>query len=43
MGRFIYRTQISENYFLNFADANPNPGVSAPMVIVLGKTFAIRR
>ena len=36
MGRFIYRAQISENYFLNFADANPNPGVSATMVYRFG-------
>ena len=37
MGRFIYRAQISENYFLNFSDADPNPGISATMVYRYGK------
>jgi hypothetical protein len=37
MGRFIYRTQISETYFLNFSDADPNPGISANMVYRYGK------
>src|SRR4051812_21181957 len=27
MGRFIYRAQISERYFLDFADADPQPGM----------------
>ena len=37
MGRFIYRAQISEKYFLNFADADPLPGISATMVYRYGK------
>jgi hypothetical protein len=37
MGRFIYRVQISENYFINFADASPRVGVSASMVYRYGK------
>ncbi|MDR2498689.1 MAG: heparinase II/III-family protein [Tannerellaceae bacterium] len=39
MGRFIYRAQISEKYFLNFADAGPNPGINAPMVYRYGKAI----
>src|SRR4051794_14238628 len=27
MGRFIYRAQIGKEYFLNFADADPRPGM----------------
>ena len=37
MGRFIYRAQISEDYFLNFADADPKPGIAASMVYRYGK------
>ncbi len=37
MGRFIYRAQISKDYFLNFADADPKPGISATMVYRYGK------
>lgn len=37
MGRFIYRAQISDSYFLNFADADPKPGISATMVYRYGK------
>ena len=37
MGRFIYRAQISENYFLNFSDAGPRIGVDAAMVYRYGK------
>ena len=37
MGRFIYRAQISENYFLNFSDASPRVGVSVAMVYRYGK------
>jgi hypothetical protein len=37
MGRFIYRVQISENYFLNFADAGPRIGIAAAMVYRYGK------
>src|SRR6476620_11680950 len=37
MGRFIYRAQISEKYFLDFADADPQPGMSANMIYRYGK------
>jgi hypothetical protein len=36
MARFIYRAQISENYFLNFADADPQPGMAASMIYRFG-------
>ena len=37
MGRFIYRAQISERYFLNFADADPQPGMAASMIYRFGR------
>ena len=37
MGRFIYRAQIGENYFLNFADADPQPTMAANMIYRYGK------
>jgi hypothetical protein len=37
MARFIYRAQISENYWLNFADADPQPGMAASMIYRFGK------
>ncbi|MFT2010516.1 heparinase II/III family protein [Pontibacter sp. 13R65] len=37
MGKFIYRAQISSNQFLNFADAVPNPTMSAEMIYRYGK------
>jgi hypothetical protein len=37
MGRYIYRVQIGENYFLNFADASPRPGIDANMIYHFGK------
>ena len=37
MGRFIYRAQIGEEYFLNFSDAGPRTRVSAAMVYRYGK------
>ena len=37
MARFIYRAQIGETYFLNFADASPKIGVSSAMVYRFGK------
>jgi hypothetical protein len=37
MGKFIYRADISEKYFLNFADASPRAGVAASMVYRYGK------
>ena len=37
MGRFIYRAQIGKTYFLNFADADPQPGMSANMIYRYGK------
>ena len=37
MGKFIYRSQISDSYFLNFADADPQPKMSANMIYRYGK------
>jgi hypothetical protein len=37
MARFIYRAQISEAYFLNFADADPQPVMAASMIYRFGK------
>ncbi len=37
MGKFIYRAQISENYFLNFSDTSPRMNVDAAMVYRYGK------
>lgn len=37
MGKFIYRAQISDSYFLNFADADPQPKMSASMIYRYGK------
>lgn len=37
MARFIYRAQISPAYFINFADADPTPGMSAAMIYRFGK------
>jgi hypothetical protein len=37
MGRFIYRAQISEHYFLDFADADPKPGMPGSMIYRFGK------
>jgi hypothetical protein len=37
MGRFIYRAQIGKEYFLNFADADPQPIMSANMIYRYGK------
>ena len=37
MARVIYRAQISENYWLNFADADPQPGMAASMIYRFGK------
>ena len=39
MARYIYRAQISERYFLNFADADPTVGVSATQVYLIGKNI----
>ncbi|WP_266367923.1 heparinase II/III domain-containing protein [Tellurirhabdus rosea] len=39
MGRFIYRAQISDRYFLNFADADPQPVMSATMIYRYGKAI----
>lgn len=39
MGRFIYRAQISDRYFLNFADADPQPIMSATMIYRYGKAI----
>lgn len=37
MAKFIYRAQIGEKYFLNFADASPTPQMSANMIYRFGK------
>lgn len=37
MGKFIYRAQIGEVYFLNFSDASPKPRMSANMIYRFGK------
>ena len=37
MGRFIYRAQISKKYFLDFADADPQPGMDGNMIYRFGK------
>jgi hypothetical protein len=39
MARFIYRAQISENYFLNFADADPQPNMAASMIYRFGESI----
>lgn len=37
MGTFIYKAQISPRYFLNFADADPQPSMGADMIYRFGK------
>ncbi|MFR9166630.1 MAG: heparinase II/III family protein [Dysgonomonas sp.] len=37
MGKYIYRVQISENYFLNFADADPQPRIAGNLAYRYGK------
>lgn len=37
MARFIYKAQISERYFLDFADADPQPRMAAGMIYRFGK------
>lgn len=37
MGRYIYRAQIGPKYFLDFADADPQPGMAADMIYRFGK------
>jgi hypothetical protein len=37
MGQFIYKAQISESYFLNFADADPQPKMASSMIYRYGK------
>jgi hypothetical protein len=37
MAKFIYRAQIGEKYFLDFADADPQPGMAANMIYRFGK------
>jgi len=39
MGRFIYRAQISEKYFIDFADADPQPGMDGNMIYRFGKSI----
>jgi hypothetical protein len=42
MGKFIYRAQIGEKYFLNFADADPQPELSGNMIYRYGKDIGDR-
>ena len=42
MAKFIYRAQIGEEYFLNFADASPKPHMSANMIYRFGKDIGDR-
>lgn len=37
MAKYIYRVQISEKYFLNFADSGPSPGMSSNLIYRFGK------
>ncbi|MBN8859194.1 MAG: heparinase II/III family protein [Sphingobacteriales bacterium] len=37
MARFIYRAQIGKEYFIDFADADPKPGMAAGMIYRFGK------
>jgi hypothetical protein len=37
MARFIYRAQIGREYFLDFADADPQPGMASSMIYRFGK------
>lgn len=39
IGKFIYRVQISEKYFLNFADASPKPTMMGSLVWRYGKAI----
>jgi len=37
MARYIYRAQISKDYFIDFADADPKPKMAAGMIYRFGK------
>ena len=37
MAKYIYRVQINERYFLNFADSGPSPGMSGNLIYRFGK------
>ncbi|RAJ79129.1 heparinase II/III-like protein [Chitinophaga dinghuensis] len=37
MAQFIYKAQISENYFIDFADADPRPGMNGALIYRFGK------
>jgi hypothetical protein len=39
MARFIYRAQIGPVYFLDFADADPQPGMDGTMIYRFGKAI----
>ncbi|WP_343746105.1 heparinase II/III family protein [Chitinophaga sp.] len=39
MAQFIYLAQISERYFLDFADADPQPGMDGMMIYRFGKAI----
>ncbi|GAA4307689.1 heparinase II/III-family protein [Compostibacter hankyongensis] len=40
IGKYIYRAQISDTYFLNFADAPPQPGMDGELIYRFGKDIA---
>ena len=42
MAKYIYRAQINEEYFLNFADADPKAGVTAALAYLIGKDIGDR-
>lgn len=42
MAKFIYRAQIGDKYFLNFADASPKPRMGANMIYRFGKDIGDR-
>ncbi|NIG56029.1 heparinase II/III family protein [Chitinophaga sp. Cy-1792] len=37
MAQFIYKAQISQDYFLDFADADPRPGMGGSLIYRFGK------
>ncbi|MBV8251263.1 MAG: heparinase II/III family protein [Chitinophaga sp.] len=37
MAQFIYKAQISEDYFIDFADADPRPGMNGALIYRFGK------
>lgn len=39
MGKYIYKAQISEKYFLNFADADPQPRIDGNLAFRFGQSI----